>query len=237
MKSGVGAGANSMERAVFELLSASQWWSATCDEYWRTAATAKFLGPKLQSCLEEMSSKDCASKEWLLQAFENIKAFRDGLRAGSFEEYEHAVFRKIASHIDVLTCCKSVQEAKATGYSCLVDPLEKGLALFSSWEGAPQMKAKLTSWVTNMSGEYAVDHFMTMLHQIQETQTIDWGSVSTTLKSLTGSLPSDAAGVFEMTKSALHLFYRDFLEKAGQFVGSRTPGLLDSRLYLLRIRL
>lgn len=223
MKSGAGGPSNSIERAVFELLSASQWWSSTCDEYWRTAATAKFLGPKLKTCLEEMNTSECSSREWLLQAFENVKAFRDGLRAGSFEEYESCVFRKISSHLDVLTNCKSVQEARRSGYDLFVEPLETGIALFSSWEGAPQMKAKMTSWVASMSGEYAVENFMALLQGVQETQTIDWGSTSAALESLTGSLASDVQEPFEKTKSVLHLLYGDFLEKAGQF------GKLDSR--------
>lgn len=215
MKSGFGGGTHTAERAVFELLSASQWWSTTLDAYWRTASTAKHLAPKLKSCLEEMNSGEHSSKEWLEASMDNLKTFREGLRAGSYDEYEHILFRKVQSHLDVLTCCKSVHEAKATGYDLFVGPLEKAIDMFSSWEGAPQMKQKLANWVSSMAGEYAVGNFSSFLESLQDTQSVDWVKLSTILKSLTGSLPSESTEVMEKTKGVLHALFSDFLAQAG----------------------
>lgn len=204
-----------------ELLTASTWWSTTLETYWRTAATSKFLGPKLDQAMAALETEECNSRDWLIQMPSTLMSFREGLRPGAFDDYESKCLNKVKTHVEVLSCCTSIKEARATGYFDFVEPLKEAAKIFSNAkEGAAlDLEGKLQRWVSSMAGDYAINNFFDLLEASKgSAEMVDWGKFSSSLKTLSGSLPANSQEMFEKTKAVLPVMFAEFHEQALQSI-------------------
>ena len=209
------------EKAIMELLTASQWWSTTLETYWRTAATSKFLGPKLDQAMAALETDECNGREWLVQMPATLTSFKEGLRPGAFDDYESKCLNKVKSHVDVLSCCKSIKEARATGYFDFVEPLKDAVKIFSKTsEGLKlNLEGKLQQWISSMAGDYAVNNFLDLLDASKgSSEPVDWSKFASSLKTLSGSLPSNSEEICQKTTAALPAMFANFHEQALQSI-------------------
>ena len=186
-QSGIGA-----ERPVLELMSASAWWKAQSDEFWRTAATAKILLPRLQQAMDEMKVENFVgqmSAQWLERAVANLKEFRQNLRGG-FIEFESRVFAVATEKADFFMSKQSVEEVGSSDFP-LIQPLLVALEVLAenkSDQGtrAKDSLAKLQSWHDSMKNDFIQRDIIAKLEDFRKNDAVDWAVLQTCVERLQG---------------------------------------------------
>ena len=188
-KSGVTPGTiGNEERAINELITASDWWRKQISDYWRTATSSRLLQPKLLAVTAEMQADGFYAKlepNWISEAANLVKDFQEGLRGG-YGSFTNGLLEILQKKVEEVVKIETAEDSDSTGSSDFIEPILKALkAIGKAYEHQTDpLVQKMENWYQKMKATFAQRDFKAALVKARADGNVDWNSLSKSVHQL-----------------------------------------------------